>query len=81
MKKYAVYRFDYRTQNSERIGTVEDRRKGERNNNPIIDMMRLAQAKYPPSRSDSHIFILDADTPAGFPEGHGPSPGRVGGTQ
>jgi hypothetical protein len=57
MKTYTVYRLDYPTNKTEPIGTVVDRRKGERNNN-AADMLRLAQMKYANSLIDSHIFIL-----------------------
>jgi len=57
MKTYTVYRVEYPTNKTERIGTVVDRRKGERNNN-AADMLRLAKKIYPTSSIDSHIFIL-----------------------
>jgi len=57
MKTYAVYRVNYSTKNTERIGTVVDRRRGERNNN-TVDMLRMAQKIYTTSSIDSHIFIL-----------------------
>ena len=57
MKTYTVYRVEYPTNKTERIGTVVDRRKGERNNN-AADMLRLAQIRYANSSMDSHIFIL-----------------------
>lgn len=57
MKTYTVYRVDYPTKKTERIGTVVDRRRGERNNN-AADMLRLAQKIYKTSSIDSHIFIL-----------------------
>ena len=57
MKTYTVYRVEYPTNKTERIGTVVDRRKGERNNN-AADMLRLAKKICPTSSIDSHIFIL-----------------------
>jgi hypothetical protein len=57
MKTYAVYRVNYSTKGTERIGTVVDRRRGERNNN-AADMLRLAQKIYTTSSIDSHLFIL-----------------------
>jgi len=57
MKTYSVYRVNYSMENTERIGTVVDRRRGERNNN-AADMLRLAQKIYTTSSIDSHIFIL-----------------------
>lgn len=57
MKTYTVYRVNYPTKKTDRIGTVVDRRRGERNNN-AADMLRLAQKLYSASSIDSHIFIL-----------------------
>ena len=57
MKTYTVYRVEYPTNKAERIGTVVDRRRGERNNN-AADMLRLAQKLYAKSSIDSHVFIL-----------------------
>jgi hypothetical protein len=57
MKTYTVYRVNYSTKNTERIGTMVDRRRGERNNN-AADLLRLAQKIYTTSSIDSHIFIL-----------------------
>jgi len=57
MKTYTVYRVNYPSNNTERIGTVVDRRRGELNNN-VADMLRLAQKIYSTSAIDSHIFIL-----------------------
>jgi hypothetical protein len=57
MKTYTVYRVYYPTKKTEQIGTVVDRRRGERNNN-VADMLRLAQKIYSTSSIDSHIFIL-----------------------
>ena len=57
MKTYTVYRVNYPTKKTDRIGTVVDRRRGERNNN-AADMLRLAQKLYSVSSIDSHIFIL-----------------------
>jgi hypothetical protein len=59
MKTYTVYRIDYPTNKTEPIGTVVDRRKGERNNN-AADMLRLAQKLFARSSIDSHIYILGA---------------------
>ena len=58
MKTYTVYRVDYQTEKTERIGTVTDRRRIERINN-VADMLRLAQKTYTTSSIESHIFILD----------------------
>jgi len=60
MKIYTVYRVDYPTNNTERIGTVVDRRKGERINN-AADTLRLAQKLFLTSSIDSHIYILPSD--------------------
>lgn len=57
MKTYTVYRVDYTTNKTEPIGTVVDRRMGERNNN-IADMLRLAQKLFAMSSINSHVFIL-----------------------
>jgi hypothetical protein len=57
MKTYTVYRVNYPNNKTERIGTVVDRRMGERNNN-AADMLQLAQKIYTASSIDSHIFIL-----------------------
>ena len=57
VKTYSVYRVDYPTNKTERIGTVVDRRRGERNNN-VAGMLRLAQKLYSTSSIDSHIFII-----------------------
>ena len=57
MKTYTVYRFDYPTNKTDSVGTVVDRRKGERNNN-AADMLRLAQKLYATSSIDSHIYIV-----------------------
>ena len=57
MKTYTVYRVNYPNNKTERIGTVVDRRMGERNNN-AADMLQLAQKIYTTSSIDSHIFIL-----------------------
>lgn len=60
MKNYTVYRLDYPTNKTELIGTVVDRRKGERNNN-AADMLRLAQKLFATSSIDSHIYIGPSD--------------------
>jgi hypothetical protein len=57
MKSYAVYRFEYRTNKTVRIGKVVDHRKAERNNN-AADMLRVAQKLYAISSMESHIFII-----------------------
>jgi hypothetical protein len=57
MKTYTVYRVNYPTKKTEQVGTVVDRRRGERNNN-AADMLRLAQKIYTTSSIESHIFIL-----------------------
>lgn len=56
MKTYAVYRVEYRTNKTVRIGKVVDHRMGERNNN-AADMLRVAQKLYGTSSLDSRIFI------------------------
>ena len=60
MKTYTVYRLDYPTNKTEPIGTVVDRRKGERNNN-ASDMLRLAQKLFATSSIGSHIYIGPSD--------------------
>lgn len=60
MKTYTVYRVDYPTNKTEPIGTVVDRRKGERNNN-AADMVRLAQKLFAMSSIDSHLYIVPSD--------------------
>lgn len=57
MYAYTVYRVDYRTKKTVRIGKVVDRRRGERQNN-AADMLRVAQKLYAKSPIDSHIFIV-----------------------
>jgi hypothetical protein len=42
MKVYTVYRAEYRTKKTVRIGKVVDHRRAERNNN-AEDMLRVAQ--------------------------------------
>ena len=54
---YSVYRVDYRSSRTERIGRLVDRRKRERRNN-AEDMLRLAQSTYSHSAIYSHIFII-----------------------
>lgn len=56
-RTYVVYRVDYRTNTTEPIGCVVDRRRRERHNN-AADMLRLAQMLYGRSSLDSHIFVL-----------------------
>lgn len=60
MKTYTVFRVDYPTNKTAPVGTVVDRRKGERHNN-VADMLRLAQKLFATSPIDSHIYILPAD--------------------
>lgn len=60
MKTYTVYRVYYPTNKTENIGTVVDRRKGERKNN-TTDMLRLAQKLFATSSINSHIYILPSD--------------------
>jgi len=60
MKAYTVYRVDYLTNKTERIGTVVDRRKRDRKNN-VADMLRLAQKLFATSSIDSHIYISPLD--------------------
>jgi hypothetical protein len=62
MNAYSVYRVDYQANKTERIGRLEDRRKGERINN-AADMLRLAQSRYAYSSIDSHIFIIRERSP------------------
>jgi hypothetical protein len=57
MKIYTVYRVEYQTNKTMRIGKVVDRRTSERNNN-AADMLRMAQKLYATSSIDSHIFII-----------------------
>lgn len=57
MKVYTVYRAEYRTNKTVRIGKVVDHRRAERNNN-ATDMLRVAQKVYAASSIDSHIFII-----------------------
>jgi len=62
MNAYSVYRVDYHANKTERIGSVLERRKRERNNN-AEDMLRLAQSLYAHSAIDSHIFIIRERVP------------------
>ena len=57
MKAYTVYRADYRTNKTVRIGKVVDQRRAERNNN-AADMLRVAQKLFAASSIDSRIFIV-----------------------
>jgi len=57
MKVYTVYRAEYRSKKTVRIGKVVDHRRAERNNN-AADMLRVAQKLYTASSIDSHIFII-----------------------
>jgi hypothetical protein len=54
---YTVYRAEYRTHKTVRIGRVVDHRRAERNNN-AEDMLRIAQKMYPTSSIYSRIFIV-----------------------
>ena len=62
MKTYSVYRVDYQSNKTERIGRLKDRRMGERHNN-AADMLRLAQSLYPHSAIGSHIFVIRERAP------------------
>lgn len=57
MTVYTVYRADYRTNKTVRIGKVVDQRRTERNNN-AAEMLRMAQKLYATSSSGSRIFII-----------------------
>jgi len=57
MKTYTVFRVDYLKNKTVKIGKLQDRREGERNNN-AADMLRLAQKIYTTSSIESHIFIV-----------------------
>jgi len=57
MRTYTVYRVDSLKNKTVKIGKVQDRREGERKNDPA-DMLRLAQMKYATSSDNSNIFIL-----------------------
>jgi len=57
MQVYIVYRAEYRTNKTVRIGKVVDHRRAERNNN-AADMLRMAQKLYATSSIDSRIFII-----------------------
>ena len=57
MKVYTVYRAEYRTNKTVRIGKVVDHRREERNNN-AADMLRMAKKLYETSSIDSQIFII-----------------------
>jgi hypothetical protein len=57
MKTYIVYRAEYRTKKTVRVGKVVDHRNAERNNN-AADMLRVAQRLYATSSMDSHVFII-----------------------
>lgn len=57
MKVYTVYRTEYRTNKTVRIGKVIDHRRAERNNN-AADMLLMAQKLYATSSGDSRIFII-----------------------
>jgi len=62
MRTYNVYRVDYKSQLTEPIGKVVERRREERDNN-AADLLRVAQMKFRTSSIDSHIFIMDAAVP------------------
>ncbi len=57
MTVYTVYRAEYRTNKTVRIGKVVDHRRAERDNN-AADMLRMAQKLYATSSSGSRIFII-----------------------
>ena len=57
MKTYTVYRVEYLSNKTVKIGKVQDRREGERLNN-AADMLRMAQKLYATSSIDSRIFII-----------------------
>ena len=57
LKVYTVYRAEYRTNKTVRIGKVVDHRRAERNDN-ASDMLRVAQKAYATSPADSRIFII-----------------------
>jgi len=57
MTVYTVYRAEYRTNKTVRIGKVVDQRGAERKNN-AADMLRMAQKLYATSSSGSNIFIV-----------------------
>ena len=57
LKVYTVYRAEYRSNKTVRIGKLVDHRGTERNNN-AADMLRMAQKLYPTSAINSHIFII-----------------------
>jgi hypothetical protein len=57
MTVYTVYRAEYRTNKTVRIGKVVDQRKAERINN-AADMLGMAQKLYATSSSGSRIFII-----------------------
>jgi len=57
MTVYTVYRAEYRTNKTVRIGKVVDHRRAERNNN-AADMLRMANKLYATSSSGSRIFII-----------------------
>jgi len=57
MTVYTVYRAEYRTNKTVRIGKVVDHRRAERSNN-AADMLRVAQKVYAASSMNSHIFII-----------------------
>lgn len=54
---YTVYRAEFRTHKTVRVGRVVDHRRAERNNN-AEDMLRMAQKMYATSSMDSRIFIV-----------------------
>ena len=57
MKIYTVYRAEYRSNKTVRIGKVVDHRREERNDN-AADMLRMAKKLYETSSIDSQIFII-----------------------
>lgn len=57
MTAYTVYRAEYRTSKTVRVGRLVDQRKAERHDNEG-DMLRLAQRLYATSSNGSRIFIV-----------------------
>lgn len=60
LKVYTVYRIENRTNTSEAVGKLVERRMGERDNN-AADMLKLAQKVYGKSPFGSHIIIFRED--------------------
>jgi len=57
MKVYTVYRAEYRTNKTVRIGKVVDHRRAERKNN-TADMLGMARKLYATPSIGSYIFII-----------------------